>query len=253
MHSEVLAGVTVSNHASTDKESCLKIARIPILGSLLLVLAGCASPPVDKAPALPAVAVVINRTWTEQDPRGFAWEVRRDEEAEEDKFAACVSEAAASKDLPIQAVSGTRFRTLAFPDLDPRVAPRSLESLRSLIPDSRFQSRINAAGIRYIAIVGGETRTSETKGWIGCAAGYGGGGCFGYIWWDHDSRLSALIVDLHGGAELSKSGLDAAGTSWFSILAIFPLAAPSGHEAKGCARFGNAVAETIGEMHRLEK
>ena len=110
--------------------------------------------------------------------------------------------------------------------------------------------RIEAAGIGYLAIVGGETLTSETKGRIGCFAGYGGGGCIGILWWDHESHLSALVVDMRSGSERLKEGVDAAGTSWFGILAAFPLAAPSLHETKGCERFGNAVASALVEMHR---
>ena len=125
-----------------------------------------------------------------------------------------------------------------------------MDVLRSLIPDTRFRERIEAAGIRYIAIVGGQTHTSETQGGIVCVGGYGGGACFGHLWWDHASRLSALVVDMQSGAESLTQGIDAAGRSGFAMLAIFPLAAPSLHETKGCERFGNAVASALVEMHR---
>jgi len=201
------------------------------------------------APA-PVVAVLINRTWVEEDPRGFVWEVSKDEQAVEEQFAACVRQAASSIEVPIRVITGTQFRAVVFPDLDPRAAPRSLEVLRSLIPDPRFRERIEAAGIRYIAIVGGQTRTSETQGGIVCVGGYGGGGCFGHLWWDHASHLSALVVDMQSGAESLTQGIDAAGRSGFAMLAIFPLAAPSSHETEGCERFGRAVAGTLGEMNR---
>lgn len=227
-----------------------RIAPLLGLSLLLAILAGCAAPLAEQASSGPTVAVLINRTWTEQDPRGFTWDVRGNETAEEQQYADCVSRAAASMMPPLTVITGTQFRALAFPDLDPRAAPRNPDTLRILIADPRFRARVDAAGVRYLAVLGGETRTTEMKGGIFCVYGYGAGACFGHLWWDHESRLSALILDMQGGTELSRGGLDAAGTSWFSLLGILPLAAPSLHEARGCARFGEAVAGILAEASR---
>jgi len=216
---------------------------------LLCGVTGCTNLSNSESSA-PTIAVLINRTWVEQDPRGFDWEVRRDEQDQEERFAACVSQAASSMDIPVQVITGTQFRAVVFPDLDPRASPRNLKTLRSLIPDPRFRRRIEAAHIDYIAILGGEAHTSETKGGIGCGGGYGAAACLGILWWDHESKLSALIIDLRGGEERQTQGIDATGTSWFAMLAIFPIGAPSAIEEKGCERFGHAVAKAIGEMHR---
>lgn len=217
---------------------------------LLLSVTGCANLPGVEVLSSPTVAVLINRTWVEDDPRGFAWDVRKEERETEEQFAACVRSAASSKGMSVRVISGTEFRAAAFPDLDPRAAPRRVETLRSLIPDPRFRGRIEAAQIDYLAIVGGETHTSETKGGVLCGYGLGAGGCFGLLWWDHESRLSALIVDLRAGTERLTKGVDAAGQSWLAIFLAFPLAAPSAHEAKGCERFGRAVATALAEMRR---
>lgn len=213
-----------------------------------VALAGCASAPVPDTAAAVGVAVLINRNWVEQDPRGFVWEVAQDERAEETRFAACVGDAAAERGLSVRVMTGTEFRAQVFPDLDPRAAPRRLEVLRTLLPDPRFRARVEAAGIDYVAIVGGQTRTSETQGGIVCVGGYGAGACFGQLWWDHESQLSALVVDLRRGAETFTQGIEASGTSRFGMLAILPLAVPSAHEAEGCRRFGRAVVGTLGDM-----
>ena len=167
----------------------------------------------------------------------------------EEQFAACVRTAASSKGVPVRVITGTEFRAAVFPDLDPRSAPRKVETLRSLIPEPRFRERIEAAKIDYLAIVGGETRTSETKGGVGCVGGGPGALCLGLLWWDHESRLSALILDLRRGEGRLTQGLDVAGRSWFALFQVLPLAAPSLHEAKGCERFGHAVANALAEMH----
>lgn len=221
-----------------------------LLGVLVFSMGGCANLSDAEVSASPTVAVLINRTWMEDDPRGFAWEVHKEELDTEQQFAACVRTAASSKGVPVRVITGTEFRAAAFPDLDPRAAPRKLETLRSLIPDPRFRERIEAAHIDYLAIVGGETRTSETKGEVGCFGGGRAGACFGLLWWDHESRLSAVILDLRRGEELLTQGVDAAGQSWFAIFVAIPFAAPSLHEAKGCERFGNAAANALAEMHR---
>lgn len=221
-----------------------------LLVTLAVCGAGCANFSTTEAQSSPTVAVLINRTWVEDDPRGFVWEVREAEQFVEEQFAACVRNSISSKGIAVKVITGTEFRSVAFPDLDPRSAPRRLETLRSLISDARFQSRTQAAHIDYLAIVGGKTHTSVTQGGIGCFGGGPAGACFGLLWWDHESRLSALILDLHAGKEQLSDGVDAAGTSWFAIFVAYPLAAPSAHEAKACARFGDAVAAALSEPHR---
>lgn len=227
--------------------SALGMRLVPII--LLFSVSGCANLATTEVASPPSVAVLVNRTWVEEDSRGFVWDRRQEELVVEEQFAACVKSAASVRRLPLRVMTGTEFRAAVFPDLDSRAAPRRIEVLRSLIPDPRFRERIEAAHIRYLAIVGGETRTSETRGGIGCAGGYGGGGCFGLLWWDHESHLSALILDLRAGTEHLSKEVDASGLSWFAIFAVLPFAAPSAHEAEGCERFGHAVAAALAEMH----
>lgn len=221
-----------------------------LLGALLFCVAGCANLSGVEVSSSPTVAVLINRTWLEDDPRGFAWEVRKEERDTEEQFAACLRTAASSQGVSVRVITGTEFRAAVFPDLDPRSAPRKLETLHSLIPEQRFRERIEAEKIDYLAIVGGETRTSETKGGVGCVGGGPAALCLGLLWWDHESRLSALILDLRRGDEQQTQAFDAAGRSWFALFQVLPLAAQSLHEARGCERFGIAAANALAEMHR---
>lgn len=215
---------------------------------LIFGMIGCSQLPNVEYSRLSTVAVLINSRWVEHDSRGIVWEVRQEEQDLEQQFAACVRQAASATDLPIQVITGTQFRAALFPDLDPKVAPRSIESLRSLLPDPRFRKRINSSHINYLAILGGETHTSETQGGIVCASGMGAGACFGSLWWDHESKLSALIVDLRSGSEHQSTEIHAADSSWFAMIAILPLAAPSTHVLKGCEHFGHAVTKVVREM-----
>ena len=231
-------------------ESCR--ARAPLrlfVLTALIGLSGCGRLPASESPVA-TIAVLINSRWVEDDPRGFVWEVRRKETDMEERFADCVRRSSAAVGLPVRVITGTQFRATAFPDLDPRAAPGDMEALRSLIPDPRFRARIDAAQIDYLAVVGGEPRSSELKGGIWCVGGYMAAACFGQLWRDHDAKLSALLIDLRWSAQSHTREIDASDTSWFAMLGVLPIGAPSAHEAMACSRFGGAIIEAVGEMRR---
>lgn len=215
------------------------------------MLSACAGLPTEQVPTA-TIAVVVHSRWTEDDPRGFVWENIRDEEAAEQRFAACLRESAAAAGRPVRVVTGTQFRAAIFPDLDPRLAPRSLASIRSLIPDPRFRSRIDASGIDYLAVLGGETHSSELKGGITCVGGYMAAACFGKLWRDHESNLSALLIDLRLNAQTLAGEIAARDTGWFAMLGVLPVGVPSAHEGMACKRFGDAVAAAVRDIRRQE-
>lgn len=218
------------------------LLAVPILNGCTVNSLGAGKSPVT-------VAVLINHRWTEEDPRGFVWDVLSEEKSKEELFATCVREATELRNMSVKVITGTQFRAAVFPNLDPRSAPRSLEVLRLLIPNQRFQQRIKDAHIDYIAVLGGETHTSETRGDIGCYGGYGGGACFGLLWWDHETHLSALVVDMRSGVTQLQEGSEASSTSWFAMLAFIPVAMPATNEATGCKNFGRAVAQSLNAMN----
>lgn len=222
----------------------------PLLAIVMSIVAGCASHPVVESEpgSIPTIAILINHQWVEEDPRGFVWEVRKGEQDTEEQFAACVRQAAASNFMSVKVITGTQFRTIVFPDIDPRSAPRSMVALRSLILDQRFRKRVENGHIDYMAVLGGETRTSETKGGIALIGGGPGAAIVGALWWDHESHLSALVVDLHRGLEQLQKADDVMGTSWFAIFDFIIIGAPSFHETKECQNFGQAVIQALGEM-----
>lgn len=253
---ETAVGFPIFQEENSEMETDFqKQSRLASLGRIFIVIlmfmaTGCATQPVAETGSIsiPTVAVLINHQWVEEDHQGLVWEVRKVEQEVEERFAACVRQAAASNNVPVKVITGTEFRTIIFPDLDPRSAPRSMEILHLLIPDQRFQKRIQDGHIDFIAVLGGETRTSETKGGIFCGGGFGAGACLGTLWWDHESHGSALVINMQSGIEHLQKGDDASGTSWFAMLAIIPVAAPSLHETKACENFGRSVVQSLGEM-----
>jgi hypothetical protein len=232
----------MSRHRRAGARAAAGIA-IAALG----MLGACTSLPGEQVAAT-TVAVVVHSRWTEDDPRGFVWENLRNEEAVEERFAACLRQSAASAGQALAVLTGTQFRAAVFPDLDPRLAPRSLASIRSLIPDPRFRSRIDD-----LAVLGGEIRSSGLQGGITCVGGYMAAACFGRLWRDHASELSALLIDLRLDAQRPPAEISARDTGWFVMLGVLPIGAPSAHEDMACRRFGDAVAAAVRDVRRQER
>ena len=136
------------------------------------------------------------------------------------------------------------FRRTAFPQLSPESAPRNPKYLSMLLQRTDFQDRIRPLGIRHIAFIGGVTET-DRKGGIFCLGAVGGVGCFGLVTWDNESRLGASVLDLK--QSLREENLDASssGTSWFAMIGIIPLGAPSDTVGGACRDLGMQLTQYL--------
>jgi uncharacterized RmlC-like cupin family protein len=69
---------------------------------------------------------------------------------------------------------------------------------------------------------------------MSCAAGPGGGGCFGFAWWQNDSKYEASVWDLQGLEDTGKVSTDVSGTSFLPAIVIpIPLIARTQAHACG--------------------
>ena len=134
-------------------------------------------------------------------------------------------------------VSFDAFRRTAFPQLSPESAPRNPKYLSMLLQRTDFQDRIRPLGIRHIAFIGGVTETTK-DGFMIPIFGAVAGGWVGLITWDKKSRLGASVLDLKHS--LAEENLDASssGTSWFAMIGIIPLGAPSDTVGAACRDLG---------------
>jgi hypothetical protein len=75
-------------------------------------------------------------------------------------------------------------------------------------------------------------------GSLSCAAGPGGGGCFGFAWWQNDADYEAAIWDLDDYESAGTISADVSGTSFLPALVIpIPLIARTQTRAcKGLAQ-----------------
>ncbi len=108
----------------------------------------------------------------------------------------------------------------------PRTSPHEW-----IAPESPTRSQ--QQGVRYIVWLDGDTDRVAGGGSLSCAAGPGGGGCFGFAWWQKDADYDASIWDLHGLESAGTVSTDVSGTSFMPALVI-PLPLIARTQARAC-------------------
>jgi hypothetical protein len=92
---------------------------------------------------------------------------------------------------------------------------------------------IREKGVRYIIWLDGDTDKVAGGGSMSCAAGPGGGGCFGFAWWQKDANYDATIWDLTGLEDAGTIRADVSGTSFLPAI-IIPIPLIARTQAKAC-------------------
>ena len=207
----------------TPADHSLKIA---ILALVTLVSSGCVTSRVEDArEGLTGInsgeAVVI-----------MAKSYHLGNETEE-KYIRCVEKALARGSEGLNVIPHQKFVDSLFPWFEPRTAPAETKNLPKLMERPGVAEKIAAQGVRYIIWLDGETERVAGGGSLSCAAGPGGGGCFGFAWWQKDSDYNAAVWDLVGLESAGTVSTDVTGTSFLPALVIpIPLIART--QAKAC-------------------
>ena len=88
-------------------------------------------------------------------------------------------------------------------------------------------------GVRYMIWLDGDTDRVAGGGSLSCAVGPGGGGCFGFAWWQNDSKYEATVWDLTALESAGVISTDVSGTSFLPAVVIpIPLIART--KSKAC-------------------
>ena len=207
----------------TPADHSLKIA---ILALVTLVSSGCVTSRVEDArEGLTGInsgeAVVI-----------MAKSCHLGNETEE-KYIRCVEKALARGSEGLNVIPHQEFVDSLFPWFEPRTAPAETKNLPKLMERPGVAEKIAAQSVRYIIWLDGETERVAGGGSLSCAAGPGGGGCFGFAWWQKDSDYNAAVWDLVGLESAGTVSTDVTGTSFLPALVIpIPLIART--QAKAC-------------------
>ena len=148
-------------------------------------------------------------------------------------FISCVGESIGRGSEGLRVVPNSEFVDALFPWFEPRTAPAETKGLPDLMQRPGVPEMIAKKGIRYVVWLNGNTDRVAGGGSMSCAAGPGGGGCFGFAWWQNDSKYEASVWDLKGLEDAGTVSADFSGTSFLPAIVVpIPLLART--QSKAC-------------------
>lgn len=151
----------------------------------------------------------------------------------EAKYINCIENALGRGAKPLRVIPRREFVDALFPWFEPRTAPAETKGLSKLMGRPGVADKIKEMGVRYIIWLDGDTERVAGGGSLSCAAGPGGGGCFGFAWWQNASDYDASIWDLEGLESAGSISADFSGTSYLPAL-IIPIPLIARTQAKAC-------------------
>jgi len=158
----------------------------------------------------------------------------------EAKFINCVGKSIGRGSSGLRVIPNNEFVDALFPWFEPRTAPAETKGLPTLMSRPGVAEKIKDKGVRYVVWLDGDTDKVAGGGSMSCAAGPGGGGCFGFAWWQNDSNYEASVWDLSGLEDAGTVSADISGTSFLPAIVVpIPLLART--QNKAC----NALADQL--------
>lgn len=135
-------------------------------------------------------------------------------------FMDCLNSSIAKKQNTFEIIPTRQFQNLFYPWFEPSTAPQSIEDLPKILNNDLVKSKLTDMKIKYLIKITGETKTNASSGALSCAAGPGGGGCFGFAWWDDTSAYSASVWDLSQETSVGNVSANVTGTSMIPAIVI---------------------------------
>ena len=156
----------------------------------------------------------------------------------------CVERALARGSKGLRVIPNGEFIDSLFPWFEPRTAPAETKNLAQLMDRPGVPERIAEQGVRYIIWLDGDTERVAGGGSLSCAAGPGGGGCFGFAWWQNDADYNASVWDLEGLESAGTVSADVSGTSFLPALVI-PIPFIARTQSKACKTLADQLRTFI--------
>jgi len=135
-------------------------------------------------------------------------------------FIQCVNKSLSKKQDYFNLIQTEYFQNMLYPWLEPRTAPQTPEDLSEFLSRDLVRGTLETHNIKYLINISGETNTNSSSGALSCAAGPGGGGCFGLAWWDDTSSYSASVWDIAQQSSVGSVSATVSGTSVIPALII---------------------------------
>jgi hypothetical protein len=162
----------------------------------------------------------------------------------EDKYISCIEKALARGSKGLHVIPNDEFIDSLFPWFEPRTAPAETKNLAKLMERPGVADKIAEQGVRYIIWLDGDTERVAGGGSLSGAAGPGGGGCFGFAWWQNDADYNASIWDLEGLESAGTVSTDVSGTSFLPALVI-PIPFIARTQSKACKTLADQLHSFI--------
>jgi len=151
----------------------------------------------------------------------------------ENGYLTCVERALGSGSKGLKVIPHQDFVDQLFPWFEPRTAPADTKGLPALMERPGVANIVKGMGVRYLVWLDGDTERVAEGGSLSCAAGPGGGGCFGFAWWQNDADYEAAVWDLVENTSAGTVSADVSGTSFLPALVVpIPLIART--QTKAC-------------------
>ncbi|MEM7279406.1 MAG: hypothetical protein AAF385_14925 [Pseudomonadota bacterium] len=162
----------------------------------------------------------------------------------ERSFTNCVGKALAGGREGLEVMPNEQFVDGLFPWFEPRTAPSHLKNLPKFMQRPGVAKKIEQSGVRYVIWLDGQTDKTSAGGSMSCAAGPGGGGCFGFAWWETASNYEATVWDLKHLQSAGTVSADVSGTSYLPAIVIpIPLIART--QTAACTNLADSLQRFI--------
>lgn len=135
-------------------------------------------------------------------------------------FVTCVAKGVTKGADGLDVISENDFMDAMFPWFEPRTAPVNTRDLPELLTQPLLAARLEEIGLRYVVWVAGSTQRTDSGGTMTCSFGAGGGGCFGFLSWEKDSKYEASIWDIETGTTAGRVASEAVGTSYMPAIVV---------------------------------
>ena len=191
----------------------MKGSKINILLVLIITAVGCSTTRIDEE---------VNTAFTISGDESIVLlsnSYHTGNQTELD-FMDCLNNSILKKQDAFEIIPTRQFQNLFYPWFEPSTAPQSIEDLPKILGNELIKEKLSAMKIKYLIKITGETKTNASSGALSCAAGPGGGGCFGFAWWDDTSAYNASVWDLSQETSVGNVSANVTGTSMIPAIII---------------------------------
>ncbi len=218
-------------------ESLHSLARGSVGVLLVIALSGCVTARVEDAREQ-ATGIAEDESVVV-----MAKSYHQGNETEAD-YIRCIENVIARGPSGLNVIPNQQFVDALFPWFEPRTAPADTKGLAQLMERPGVPEAVKEMGVRYIIWLDGDTERVAQGGSLSCAAGPGGGGCFGFAWWQNDADYVASVWDLVGYESAGTVTADFSGTSFLPAVVIpIPLIART--QSRACKGLGKQLQAFI--------